>query len=257
MKFAKNGKPYGALTSPRKFCLCNSGLVGMLGLNVALGLGPTAQSLASYMISKGKSQSEAMKLEPGVNFILRSQIVHPSWSNVHLFPRERSIKERRTFQTINKTSSGDAVGERNSLRKSGKFKNHTGLVKAGRLRFIQNGERHKDDACTDIGICRRAFAKLSSKWRFRKISINFEARRSSFSQSFSLLALEGEKHSLDNLAEWTWSYGKLELEKSEENQEVEFGLRPSEVAQQTRDETAYGRRARTSLLKTMDALLRD
>ncbi|GJS53012.1 hypothetical protein Tco_0626374 [Tanacetum coccineum] len=33
--------------------------------------------------------------------------------------------------------------------------------------------------------------KLSSKWRFQKISINFEARRSSFSRSFSLLALEG------------------------------------------------------------------
>ncbi|GJV26110.1 hypothetical protein Tco_1378805 [Tanacetum coccineum] len=40
-------------------------------------------------------------------------------------------------------------------------------------------------------------AKLSSKWRFRKISMNFEARRSSFSRNFSLLALEG--------------YGKIEI----------------------------------------------
>ncbi|GKD76394.1 hypothetical protein Tco_1339015, partial [Tanacetum coccineum] len=43
----------------------------------------------------------------------------------------------------------------------------------------------------NLDMCRRASAKLSSKWRFRKISINFEARRSSFSWNFSLLALEG------------------------------------------------------------------
>ncbi|GJW93861.1 hypothetical protein Tco_0173533 [Tanacetum coccineum] len=40
-------------------------------------------------------------------------------------------------------------------------------------------------------MCWRASAKLSSKWRFQKISINFKARRLSFSRSFSLLALEG------------------------------------------------------------------
>ncbi|GKF28018.1 hypothetical protein Tco_0094360, partial [Tanacetum coccineum] len=40
-------------------------------------------------------------------------------------------------------------------------------------------------------MCRRASAKLSSKWRFRKISINFKAKRSSFSRTFSLVTLDG------------------------------------------------------------------
>ncbi|GJR97203.1 hypothetical protein Tco_0269377 [Tanacetum coccineum] len=40
-------------------------------------------------------------------------------------------------------------------------------------------------------MCRRASAKLSSKWRFRKISMNFKAKRSSFSRIFSLFTLDG------------------------------------------------------------------
>ncbi|GJW28170.1 hypothetical protein Tco_0045045 [Tanacetum coccineum] len=40
-------------------------------------------------------------------------------------------------------------------------------------------------------MCRRASAKLSSKWRFRKISMNFKAKRSSFSWIFSLFTLDG------------------------------------------------------------------
>ncbi|GKA31844.1 hypothetical protein Tco_0718211 [Tanacetum coccineum] len=43
----------------------------------------------------------------------------------------------------------------------------------------------------NFGICRRASVKLSSKCNSRKISTNFEARLSSFSWSFFLLALEG------------------------------------------------------------------
>ncbi|GJT42734.1 hypothetical protein Tco_0951449 [Tanacetum coccineum] len=43
----------------------------------------------------------------------------------------------------------------------------------------------------NLGMCRRASAKLSSKWRFRKISMNFKAKRSSFSQTFSLFTLDG------------------------------------------------------------------
>ncbi|GJX11887.1 hypothetical protein Tco_0201746 [Tanacetum coccineum] len=43
----------------------------------------------------------------------------------------------------------------------------------------------------NLGMCRRASAKLSSKWRFRKISINFKAKRSSFSRTFSLFTLDG------------------------------------------------------------------
>ncbi|GJR03451.1 hypothetical protein Tco_0526435 [Tanacetum coccineum] len=43
----------------------------------------------------------------------------------------------------------------------------------------------------NLGMCRRASAKLSSKWRFRKISINFKAKRSSFSRTFSLVTLDG------------------------------------------------------------------
>ncbi|GJY30522.1 hypothetical protein Tco_0414017 [Tanacetum coccineum] len=40
-------------------------------------------------------------------------------------------------------------------------------------------------------MCRRASAKLSSKWRFRKFSMNFKAKRSSFSRIFSLFTLDG------------------------------------------------------------------
>ncbi|GJS40730.1 hypothetical protein Tco_0565773 [Tanacetum coccineum] len=38
---------------------------------------------------------------------------------------------------------------------------------------------------------KRASAKLSSKWKFRKISMNFKAKRSSFSRTFSLVTLDG------------------------------------------------------------------
>ncbi|GJX38746.1 hypothetical protein Tco_0252049 [Tanacetum coccineum] len=47
------------------------------------------------------------------------------------------------------------------------------------------------DIGANLGMCRRASAKLSSKWRFRKISMNFKAKRSSFSRIFSLLTLDG------------------------------------------------------------------
>ncbi|GKA10659.1 hypothetical protein Tco_0690092 [Tanacetum coccineum] len=40
-------------------------------------------------------------------------------------------------------------------------------------------------------MCKRASAKLSSKWRFRKISMNFKAKRSSFLLIFSLFTLDG------------------------------------------------------------------